>query len=607
MGTAALLSRGLPVPAALAIGVAGGLVLVALHLLRLRRRTIVVPFAPFWFGPARAARSTRWARRLRHWLALLLALAIFALVLLAAVDPRPVAADRAGRTLVILIDRSASMSARDEPGGRLEAARRRALELVGGLGAQDRALVASFAAEAVAESGFESDPARLRRAVAAVTPGEEPADLPRALAFAAAILEGRPHPTVVVVSDGAFSEDARRAPAPAGIDVRFAPVGQRGRNVGILSFAARRLPADPGSVDAALVLENFGPAPVAATVEIVSDGRPVERLRLDLKPRERQRRALPDLYAASARLEARLLVPDGSDDLALDDRAFAVIPPLPRRRVLRVGGGDLYLDGALIGLGRAVTVDRMDAGAAARARDRWAAYDLVIFDGVAPAPPPATGHFLYLDPGGTGSPFVERGAVRNPIFAEAHRDHPLLRQVDLGDVNIAEARRLALAPGDLAVAGSFGVPLIIARERPGLRVAAVAFDPRRSDLPLRPAYPLLVANALAWAVGPAAEEAGVPRSLTTGTTLRLPDGATELAVSRVGFLEAGGETVAANLANARESDTTPSPALALGGSVLRRPDPPVHRRFAGWQALALMLAAALVLFEWLSYQRRWTA
>ena len=592
MGIATLLSRGLSPAAAAAVGAAGALALVALHLIRLRRRQVVVAFAPLWFGDAGAARDTRWARRLRRLLALALALTIFALVLLAAVDPQPVAADQAGRTLVILVDRSASMSARDEPGTRLGAARSRARALVDGLRPADRALVASFAREAIAESGFESDAAPLRRAIDAVTPSEEPADLPRALAFAAAILAGRPRPTVVLVSDGGFTDDARRAPPP-GVDLRYAPVGRRGRNVAILSFAARRLPADPSAVDAAVVIQNFGPAPAPIIVEIAAAGSVIDR----------------------ARLEARLLAPDGrplaeaggdADDLPLDDRAFAVVPPLPRRRVLRVGGPDLYLDGALYGLGRTVTVDRLEAAEAGHALGRAGDYDLVIFDGVAPAPAPTAGRYLYLDPSGPGSPFAERGRVRDPVIAETRRDHPLLVHVDLADVNVAEARRLALAPGDVSVAGSFGVPLVLARERPGLRIAATSFDVRRSDLPLRPAFPLLVANALAWAAVDRSATA-LPRAVTTGTTLPAAEGAPETAIDTVGFHRLGRELVAANLGDARESDTTPAAALALGGRALAPPDPPARRGFVRLPALALLLAAALVLLEWVASQRRWTS
>ena len=97
--------------AAIAVGIAGAVTLTILYLLRLRRREVVVPFAPLWLGAAGVRRSTRWSERLRHLLSLLLALAIFGLVLLAAYDPRPAGSDGAGRSLVILIDRSASMAA----------------------------------------------------------------------------------------------------------------------------------------------------------------------------------------------------------------------------------------------------------------------------------------------------------------------------------------------------------------------------------------------------------------------------------------------------------------------------------------------------------------
>ncbi len=443
--------------------------------------------------------------------------------------------------------------------------------------------MASFAADATAESGFESDPRRLARAIAGVAPSDEPGDLQRALAFAAAILRGRPRPTVVLVSDGGFTDDARRLapvdPDGRALDVRYAPVGRRADNVGILSLAARRIPADPGAVETALVVQSFRPTATTVGVEVASGGTIVDKVELTLAPGERRRLTLPNLFAPDARIEARLT---GADDLAVDDRAAATIPPLPRRRILRVGGADLYLDGALLGLGRTVHVDRLPAADADRAAARARDYDLVVFDGVTPTAPPTAGRFLYFDPQGPGSPFAaarEARPVRDPVLdpASLRRDHPLLRQLDLTDVNVAEAHRLALGPGDVALAASFDVPLIVARERPGLRIAALAFDPRRSDLPMRPAFPLLVANALAWAARDEADDAAAP-GVDPGATVR----------------------------DARESDTTPVRALALGGRVLAPPDPPARHSRAKVGSWALILAAALLLFDWLSYHRRWT-
>jgi hypothetical protein len=585
-GLAWLSSGALPAAAALGLAAAGVGAIAALYLLRLRRRRVIVAFAPLWLGSGGDPRASRRLARLRHWLSLALALAIFAALWMGAVDPRPAATDGRGRSLVFLIDRSASMSATDEPGTRLGAAKREAARLLGALAPADRALIASFADEAQAESSFEADAPRLSNAISAISPSAASADLPRALAFAAAVLRGRPRPTIVLVSDGGFTDDARRAaptdPDGRSLDLRYLPIGRRGDNVAILSLAARRNPADPGAVETALVVQSFRPGPRRVPVEISSSGHLVDKLELSLGPGERRRVLLPSLFAPGAHVEARLI---GSDDLPLDDRAAAVIPPLPRRRILRVGGADLYLDGALLSLGRTVAIDRLPATEADRAVDRADSYDLVIFDGVTPSRAPKRGRYLYFDPRGPGNPFGAPGAtrpVRAPVLdpATLRRDHPLLRQLDLADVNVAEADRLALAPGDVALAGSFGVPLIVVRATPGLRIAALAFDPRRSDLPMRPAFPLLIANALAWTAGPRPEGGRATSSLAP---------------------IAGGTT-----RDARESDTTPAASLTLGGRTLARPDPPGRHGPARAATWALILAATLLLLDWVSYHRRWT-
>jgi hypothetical protein len=643
LGFAGLVLEGLGAGAAAGLAVTGAAILTGLYLLKPRRRRVVVAFAPLWLPGAGERPSERWARRLRRWLSLALQMVIFGLLLLGAADPRPGVADRDGRTIVVLVDRSASMSATDEPGSRLTAARARARALVTGLARGDRALVASFAGDVTAESGFETDPRRLSRALDAVTPTEEPGDLERALAFAAAVLRGQPHPTLVLVSDGRFSDDARArvrwdangpegAPSLAGVDVRWERVGRHARNVALLAFAARRLPGDPSSVEAAVTLRNFGAASATATVEIAASapgaaagasGAPVDRVRVTLAPGETRRHVLPDVAAPGARLIARLLE---SDDLALDDRAYAVVPGLERLRVLRVGAPDLYLDGALLSLGESVAVHGVRPDAAEASRARWGSYDVVIFDGVAPAPPPTAGHFLYLAPRGPGSPFPGRGVVRDPVFSDTRRGHPLLRQLDLGDVNIAEAERLTLSAGDVAVASSFGAPLVAARERPGLRVAALAFDARRSDLPMRAAFPLLVANALGWLAGTDARE--LPPAVVGGTArVPAPRGAprvevrdpageratwpvtgdfVELPVRRAGFYRAGDLTIAANASDAIESDVGPVGELVIGGRALGPPDAPrggARRPLATW---ALLSAAALLLLEWVTTHRRWT-
>jgi von Willebrand factor type A domain/Aerotolerance regulator N-terminal len=634
---------GLPAGAVAAIAAGGAAVLTGLYLLKLERRRVLVAFSPLWTALGGERRSERWARRLRRWLSLLLQLAFLGLLVLAAADPRPAAADRGGRSIVLLVDRSASMAARDEAGGRIARARRAAEEIVAGMTGRDRAMVVSFAAGVSPASGFEDDPARLRAAIAAVDASEEPGDLPTALAFARAVLRDRPRPTLILISDGGFVESTRVAAGEAlsGIDARFVPVGQRRDNVAILSFGARRKPADPGSIEAAVVVQSFRAAPTSVMVEIAAgaDAVPIERVRLTLEPDERRRHVLGAIPATETQLWATLRPDAGADgttaerldDLAIDDRAFAVVPPLARLKILRVGGNDLFVDGALLSLGDAVDVRRVPVSALATTRASWPAYDAVIFNGVTPPEPPEAGHFLFIDPSGPGSPFPVRGNISEPIISESKAHHPVLRHVALTDVNIASARRLALAPDDVAVASALGHPLIVARERPGLRVVALAFAVRQSDLPMRTAFPLLLANSLAF-LGGSAPAAGL--ALRTGHPARLPAGeraapltltdprgetrtlaplgeTIEWPVPAVGFyrLRAGGapeRIVAANLGDAVESDTAPAPALTLGGRLLPVPDPPQPGQRRPYWAWALTAAAALTLFEWWSYHRRWT-
>jgi von Willebrand factor type A domain len=642
---------GLPATAVAVGGGLGALVLTALYLGRRRPRRLLVPFVSIWFSTSAEGFAARLARRLRRIWSLAIQLAILALVLVAAADPRPSARDATSRTIVILLDRSASMQTGDEssphqPGARIESASRLgrarvvARQIIDGLGPDDRALVASFAADVTAATGFETDRMRLRTAADAIGPSDEPGDLAGALSFCATMLHGRPHPTLILIGDGggpAIAIDDDTVTSLGGIDVRFAPVGRRRDNLAIVAFSARRAQGDPSSVDITLVVQSFRDAPSDVTVTISSGPSrvPVARRRLHLRAGDRVVENLSGLAAPDARLEA--LMEDAADDLPLDDRAFAVIPEPARLKVLAIGGRNLYLDGALLGLAATVQVDRLPPGAAENSRPRWQQYDAVIFDGAMPDTPPEAGRFLYLDPHGKGSPWAEHGAVQDPIVTDVIGDHPLIKQLSLRDLNVAVARRLTLRPDDVAVASALRTPLILARARRHTREVGLAFDPRQSDLPLRSAFPLFLANALAWLANQSVTES---LSWPTGRTVRIevagprgaaadreidvisPNGSRSrtpviaggvmLALDQIGIFTlstAKGDRVthvAANLASAIESDVAPHRNPSIGKRTIATFDvpPPARRRKPA--LLAVLGALALCSSEWLSFHRRLT-
>jgi hypothetical protein len=621
------------------IAVAAAAFLTALYLLRERHRRVVVSFLPLWAEAIGTQRQERLGRRLRRWLSWLLQMTILLLVIVAVGDPQPAAAPPGGRSLLLLIDRSASMGARTDAGTRLEEAIEEARKTIDALGRHDRLLVASFARTVTPESAFEQDVARLEQALGRIDVAQEPADMSAALSFAQAVLRGRPHPEVLIISDGAYDPEALPdAGSPAALVVKTRRVGAPLDNLAIVGFSADRRVEDPGTAQATVTIQSFAVERMEAALEILdaTDGALLVRTTLSLAPQERMSRSFSWIAGTESALEAVLRhLPSEADALAADDRAFAVLPENRRRRLLVSGPTNLYLDGALLSFGGTVAVDRVAPSTLEARRPDWPDYDAVIFDGVAPVPPPTAGRFIYLAPTGPGSPFRQRGVVRDPLPSDFMRGHPLLQHVSLVDLNIREAHRLVLEPGDEVVAQSFGTPLIATRARPGLKLVALSFDPRRSDLPLRPLFPLLLANAIDWLGGPAspAEEGvfrtgGVARVMLppgsknvvvrdpSGATTRwtAPDAVLELPLPLSGHYHLTTEgpkpqafALAAGFFDPRESD-------------LRRPASPAFERLAapspkmrvagigsvgliGW---ALLAAVGLCLFEWWLFHRRWT-
>src|SRR5690606_18651295 len=121
--------------------------LVLLYMLRLRRPPRRVPSLLLWRQTLQDERVNAPLRRLRRDASLLLQIALLALLALAATQPL-FGSKAVGASVVVLLDRSASMAARDAQGrSRLDLAKARAAELFAAHGGAELALV-SFAAGA---------------------------------------------------------------------------------------------------------------------------------------------------------------------------------------------------------------------------------------------------------------------------------------------------------------------------------------------------------------------------------------------------------------------------------------------------------------------------
>jgi hypothetical protein len=629
---------GAPLPLVAAAFAVGGAALVALYILKLRRRRVEVPFSHLWRKVVRDTESVALWRRLRRLLSLCLQLLLLALLLGALGDPHLGASTR-GRSRVILVDTSASMQATDGDAAhhtRFEAAREAARRLVREMGGQDTALVVALDARPTPLGGWESDDRELLRQIDALGASDTPADLERALRLGADALRGRPHPELVLVGDGAYDDAVLRrvrlSPPPkadlgtidlSGIDLRFVPVGRSSDNVGITAFAVRRYQANQTAYEVLVELQSFRDHPSTVKLELVQDGEVVEVEPLELGAGQRVQRLYPNLSGEGTRLAAHLV--DAHDALPLDDLAYALLPPRRKLKVLLVTAGDLFLEGALL-LDENLEVEKI--APAAWDATKAARFDALVLDRFTPPAPPPT-HALYIAPDGPSSPFSVRGTIDAPLLTDLAERHPLMRWVTLKDLNIARASRFVLESGDVAVASALRDPIIVARERDGKKTVAIGFDLSRSDLPLRVAFPVLVVNALDWFGG---SDGGLIASFATGHPFRVtaPGGVAELTVrgpdgqvahapvhegratlyaARAGYYELSGtppRRVAANLASPSESRIAPRATLWVDGRTLAPPEPGrLGLRRTLWSYL-VALALGLLCLEWWTYNRRVT-
>jgi hypothetical protein len=638
-----MIFAGLSVAQLAAIFGAVGVGVVVLYLLKLRRRVVAVPFSPLWERILREKEATTLFAKLKRVLSLLLQLALLALLVLALGDPRPAESFLRGRTVVVLVDASASMQATDVAPDRLAVARGEAKKIVAGLGGADRMLVAQMDARTTPLGPLTGDTGVLEREIDAIRPTDARGDFPRALRFATDVLRGVPSAEIIVISDGALgpSEDASGAVHLGGVKLSYVRVGREGRNVGVTQFSVRRYPLDKSRYEVMIELTNTGPDVEDIELQLLGDGALVDLTKLRLNPGERLPRFYPELSGASRTLEAKIARADGTrDDLPADDHAFALLPERRRAKVLVVSEGNAYLQAALLldeYLDVTEVTPRLYAQTVAQQR-----FDAVVFDRVTPAEAPTTSA-LYLDPRGAGAPVRVEGELKTPGFDKIDRKHPAVRFVALDDVNVSVAHKLVPGSGDKVVGASDGgqSPILVAGVRGTSKFVALGFDVRDSDLPLRPAWPLFVIDCIDWFTE---EDAQYLSSYKTGevwhvpvggsaerATVKLPDG-TEQAVAvhdgravlvgeRAGFYEIttaaagapGVETAdaprvafAANLTDTGESAITPQDKLVVDGADAGKvAGYHLGVRREVWVYL-LLAAAILTALEWATYHRRVT-
>jgi hypothetical protein len=521
-------------------------VVVAMYLLKLRRDEAVVPSTLLWQRLVADVEANAPWQKLRRSLLLLLQLLL--VLILAFLAARPFVERPAGLAgdIVLVIDTSASMQATDVSPSRLEAAKAAAIDALKELPAGGKVSVIAAGRTARVVANGTTDIGNVRQSIAAIAPTSDIGDLGDALQLASALAARSGDAEILVATDAALATPVSGAlEAP----VRVLQVGREAKNEAIVALAVRTAPSGL-SHSAFISVANLGLETAERRVQLYADGVLRDSRSLLLDPQRKTDISIDDIddpdHPASV-IEVRLVAKDETstaapDPLAVDDRAWAIVPPARLRTVLLVGDGDPYLETALSYLPETelygVAPDAYGPGT------KPELFDLIIFEGFLPDELPAK-PILAIAPPASSPLGTVTGTLTNPPIGSLDATDPVLRYVDLTTTHVGEAVKLDLpAWARPVIPGPGGAPLLYAGRLAGRPAAVLAFEPRRSDLPLQVAFPVLLANLAGELLGGSetpvdAIAPGAPVTLSippgaAGVRVERPDGSVDELVAPTG-------------------------------------------------------------------------
>jgi len=618
------------------IGLVSLPIIVAYYMLRLRRRDVPVGSTFLWQQLVRDIEANAPWQRLRFSWLLLLQLLIALVAVLAAARPFLTVTSDLAANVVLIVDSSASMSVVEEGESRIALARAAARRVIGELPEGGHVTVVAADDSAHVLVSETDDRAAALAAIDRIAPTQVPGDLTDAFALASALAARDSDSTVVVVTDA----NADRLPRVGiGAPVRVERVGLTDANQAVAALSLLRR-SGGAQLDLFVAVSNPSGIDVTRRLEIYADDVLVDARDLSIPAEQRAEALISSVPQAAHTVEARLA---GEDALAVDDRAFALVPQAGAVRALLVSGGNTYLESALAllprlelyAVGPAGFADAVDA-----AVEAGTPYGVFIFDRFVPDEPPDV-PAIYIGPAEDGAFGAVGALIDGPLLDRTDPAEPLLRFVDLATVHVGRARAVTLAAGLRPVVETTdGDPLVAVGRVDGRGVALLTFALGDSDLPLQVAFPLLMSN-LADAMLPSVDgilppsvELGQPIAVTIDPAIRRVAVVTEATDDRIELDVTGGRVTvpgprsvglvdlrvvddgtgqggaslgetAANLFDPGESRVTPGDPARIAD--LGRVDPatggtPLSARSEWWWPLAL-LALLLLLAEWILFHR----
>lgn len=513
--------------------------LLILYFLKLRRRQQTVPSTLLWKRAVQDLQVNAPFQKLRKNLLLLLQLLILAAAIFALARPvvnSPVSNEK---SVILLIDRSASMNTQEGDQTRLDEAKEQARRLIRSLSAsgnawwkfwarkedQPRVMVIAFADRAQVIVPFTYNLSDAANLVESITPSDARTNLREALELAEAyMMQTRVEQTpisaaqessIVVLSDGGFG-DLHDVVLRSG-GVKVIKIGDTHNNVGITGLRVQRGYENPEDLSVFVQVENFSSEAVDTDVSLYVDGRlgtgRVQSIALGpargktaaegtSQPAAEQGGSNGSLtfefpMSGAGVVEARL---SRNDALATDNQAWSIVPPPRKLKALLVSEKNFFLERVLKNLPLEkfvyLTPDQYESAPKAELENEGRlSYDVAVIDRHDTARLPI-GNYLFID----CVPLIPEVKVTGELGWHAMQwwddTHPVLRHVALEYVYASKGKTLELPrEAQTLIEGPQG-PVLARYSKDGRQYLILTFSITDSTWWNKLGFPVFLYNSL---------------------------------------------------------------------------------------------------------------
>ena len=598
-------------------------VLILIHSLRPKPTQVEVTNLFLWREALKERRGGLRIKRLINNLPLLFQILAVILAAIALAKPVwtnivPIKGD-----VILVLDTSASMKTRTTSGIRFDQARREVLKQVDDLPGDGRMLVIEASHKPVLRSPFSDDKGHLKQVIEGLQPSDTPGAIDKALYMALSFMDPEQDDWIHIITDGAGSDLEKLTQTHERVRNLFITGGEK--NIGITKFEFRRELNFEDRYEILLEMKNFNRHPVLCPIHLTLDEKTIAKQTIGLKALETKGLIFPYVGPMGGMAQASLKL---NDDFSVDNDAYTVLDAPRDLWVLLVTKGNYFLEKLLEAYPHFM-VNSVSDIVPSTWGEQTRRHDIVILDRISP-PSTEKGNFLLIDAFSPSIPITKIDRIDNVEVMDWDRMSPIMRDLDLSDMQIEKATRVTAGEDLRPILESRNTGLMYAYEKNDLRAVFLGFDLMKSDLPIRVAFPVMMSNVVQW-LHPAnlrfstskiktgesfaIHLDGKTRNFAIGT----PAGEREKFQAKINpFIYSNTGTVgiytvieddekwrhfAVNLTNETESDIRP-PAAKPGGrreSDVRAPEP-ITAQQPIWILFLLSASFALIL-EWYLWLR----